>query len=524
MSLTACEKEIFNRILKEELVPATGCTEPVAIAYAAAAAKKALGCEPEVCEAELSGNIIKNARCVAVPNTGGLKGIEAAVAAGVVAGRAELALDVLSAATGREEEIRDFLEKRGVSVRPADNDLTFFIRVTVGAGSSRAKAVIEGFHTNLVLIEKDGIELFRSGAKSNPCCVADRSMLTVEKIVEFADVADLAEIREILERQIAFNSAISEEGLKGDWGANVGKVILKTFGDSPESRLKAVAAAGSDARMGGCDKPVIIVSGSGNQGITASVPVVEYARQKGADRERLLRALIVADLTTIHQKTGIGRLSAYCGAVSAGCGAAAGIAYLNGGGYSEIAHTVVNALAVCSGMICDGAKPSCAAKIAVAVEAGLLGYAMSLNGKEFLDGEGIVVKGVDNTIKNNLETIFNNFREMIKVETVVGQAVQIGGATIIPFVDVTFGFGSGSTESQGSRAGGGGGAKLEPAAVLVIKGDRVEMFSIKKDGYQASAFEKLIAMAPEIIDKMKKDKYIYIKDEDEEAPAADKEK
>lgn len=400
MSLTACEKEIFNRILKEELVPATGCTEPVAIAYAAAAAKKALGCEPEVCEAELSGNIIKNARCVAVPNTGGLKGIEAAVAAGVVAGRAELALDVLSAATGREEEIRDFLEKRGVSVRPADNDLTFFIRVTVGAGSSRAKAVIEGFHTNLVLIEKDGIELFRSGAKSNPCCVADRSMLTVEKIVEFADVADLAEIREILERQIAFNSAISEEGLKGDWGANVGKVILKTFGDSPESRLKAVAAAGSDARMGGCDKPVIIVSGSGNQGITASVPVVEYARQKAADRERLLRALIVADLTTIHQKTGIGRLSAYCGAVSAGCGAAAGIAYLNGGGYSEIAHTVVNALAVCSGMICDGAKPSCAAKIAVAVEAGLLGYAMSLNGKEFLDGEGIVVKGVDNTIKN----------------------------------------------------------------------------------------------------------------------------
>ena len=285
-------------------------------------------------------------------------------------------------------------------MRPADNDLTFFIRVTVGAGSSRAKAVIEGFHTNLVLIEKDGIELFRSGAKSNPCCVADRSMLTVEKIVEFADVADLAEIREILERQIAFNSAISEEGLKGDWGANVGKVILKTFGDSPESRLKAVAAAGSDARMGGCDKPVIIVSGSGNQGITASVPVVEYARQKGADRERLLRALIVADLTTIHQKTGIGRLSAYCGAVSAGCGAAAGIAYLNGGGYSEIAHTVVNALAVCSGMICDGAKPSCAAKIAVAVEAGLLGYAMSLNGKEFLDGEGIVVKGVDNTIKN----------------------------------------------------------------------------------------------------------------------------
>ena len=253
MSLTACEKEIFNRILKEELVPATGCTEPVAIAYAAAAAKKALGCEPEVCEAELSGNIIKNARCVAVPNTGGLKGIEAAVAAGVVAGRAELALDVLSAATGREEEIRDFLEKRGVSVRPADNDLTFFIRVTVGAGSSRAKAVIEGFHTNLVLIEKDGIELFRSGAKSNPCCVADRSMLTVEKIVEFADVADLAEIREILERQIAFNSAISEEGLKGDWGANVGKVILKTFGDSPESRLKAVAAAGSDARMGGCE-------------------------------------------------------------------------------------------------------------------------------------------------------------------------------------------------------------------------------------------------------------------------------
>lgn len=400
MSLTACEKEVFARILKEELVPATGCTEPIAIAYAAAVAKRALGKAPDSCAAEVSGNIIKNARCVAVPNTGGLKGIEAAVAAGVVAGNAELALDVLGAASGREEEIRLFLASREISVCPAAGDALFFISVTVRAGESYAKAVIEGFHTNLVLIEKDGRELFRSGGKDNACCVADRSLLTVEKIVEFADTAELEEIRESLERQIAFNSAISEEGLRGDWGANVGRIILKTFGECPEARLKAVAAAGSDARMGGCDKPVIIVSGSGNQGITASMPVVEYAKQKNADRERLLRALIVSDLTTIHQKTGIGRLSAFCGAVSAGCGAAAGIAYLDGGDFSRIAHTVVNALAICSGMICDGAKPSCAAKIAAAVDAGLLGYAMSLNGKEFLDGEGIVVKGVDNTIKN----------------------------------------------------------------------------------------------------------------------------
>lgn len=400
MSLSACEKEIFVKILKEELVPATGCTEPIAIAYAAATATKALGEVPDCCVAEVSGNIIKNAKCVTVPNTGGLKGIDSAVAAGVVAGNAELALDVLSQASGKSNEIGQFLKNREISVRPASKDVLFYISVTVSSGQSYAKAVIEGFHTNIVLIEKNGKELFRSGVKENECCIADRSLLTVQKIVEFADTIDLGEIRECLERQIAYNSAISEEGLRGDWGANVGKVILSTFGENTESRLKAVAAAGSDARMGGCDKPVIIVSGSGNQGITASMPVVEYSKIKNIERERLLRALIVADLTTIHQKTSIGRLSAFCGAVSAGCGAAAGIAYLDGGDYSCIAHTVVNALAICSGMICDGAKPSCAAKIAAAVDAGLLGYAMSFNGKEFVDGEGIVVKGVDNTIKN----------------------------------------------------------------------------------------------------------------------------
>ena len=223
----------------------------------------------------------------------------------------------------------------------------------------------------------------------------------MEEIVQFADCLDVADVEETLGRQIDYNSAISEQGLKGGWGAEVGRTIRSMYGDSLPVRARAAAAAGSDARMSGCELPVIIVSGSGNQGMTASLPVIEYAKDRGASREELLRALAVADLITIHQKTSIGRLSAFCGAVSAGSGAAAGIAYLEGGRYEVIAHTIANALAICSGMICDGAKPSCAAKIASAVDAGLVGYHMYLDGEhQFVDGEGIIHKGVENTIGN----------------------------------------------------------------------------------------------------------------------------
>lgn len=393
----------YVEILKEELIPAMGCTEPIAIALAAAKARDALGRTPERCQAEVSGNIIKNVKAVTVPNTGGLKGIEASVAAGAVAGRADLELEVLSQVTPQGiEAMREFLETREIKVIPATGDRVFYIKVTVWAEGHSACCEIVDYHTNIILIQRDEEVLFHAepteGGKPEQ---TDRSVLNVEEIVRFADCLDVADVEEVLSRQIAYNSAISAEGMTGKWGAAIGKTLRNLYGDDVAVRAKAAAAAGSDARMSGCEMPVVIVSGSGNQGMTTSLPVIEYARDMKATDEELYRALAVANLVTIHQKTGIGRLSAFCGAVSAGCGAAAGIAYLRGGRFDIIAHTIANTLAICSGMICDGAKPSCAAKIASAVDAGLMGYNMYLNGgHQFVDGEGIIQKGVENTIVN----------------------------------------------------------------------------------------------------------------------------
>ena len=394
----------FVQILREELVPAMGCTEPIAIAYGAAKAREILGRIPERILVEASGNIIKNVKSVVVPNTGGLKGIEAAAAAGAVAGDAGKILEVISEVSDAQKtEIRNYLNTHEIKVKPAPGDVVFDIILTLWSGSDTVRLRIADYHTNIVLIEKNGETLFKCGTVVSPGAASgltDRSCLSVEAIVDFAGTVDIELVRPMVERQIAYNCAIAEEGMAHNWGANIGKVLREYYGGDVKVRARAMAAAGSDARMSGCEMPVIIVSGSGNQGITASVPVVEYAKELQVDYEKMLRAVALSDLLTIHMKTGIGRLSAYCGAVSAGCAAGGAIAYLHGGGCREVSHTLVNALATISGMICDGAKPSCAAKIAAAVDAGILGYHMFRSGQQFRGGEGIVTKGVEETIAN----------------------------------------------------------------------------------------------------------------------------
>ena len=388
----------YIRILREELRPAMGCTEPIAIAYAAAKARDVLGTMPDRLLAEVSGNIVKNVKSVVIPHTGGLRGIPAAVAAGCVAGDAGAELSVLSQVTSAQAEgIAVYLEKTPIEVRCAEDAHIFDIRITAFRGDDSAYVRIADYHTNLVCIRRNGETLLERECVTREEGLTDRSCLSIAGIVEFADSVDPEAVAPILEEQISCNMAIAEEGLRNNYGANIGKTLLR-MGNDLNSKMRAWAAAASDARMNGCELPVVINSGSGNQGITASVPVIVCAREMGKSREELLRALCVSNLVTIHQKTGIGRLSAYCGAVSAGVGAGAGVAYLRGGDYEMIAHTVVNAVAVTSGIICDGAKASCAAKIASAVDAGLLGLAMYENGNQFFGGDGIVKKGVENTI------------------------------------------------------------------------------------------------------------------------------
>ena len=396
--------DAYVAILEKELVCAMGCTEPIAVAYCAALARQTLGALPERVSVAASANIIKNVKSVVVPNTGGARGIEAAAAAGVVAGNADAKLEVLAGVTGEEiATMRDFLATHEVSVSPSERPWIFDIQVRVSGDGHEALCEIAGSHTNVIHVERDGkvllSEPFEESAGENDAGT-DRGCLSIEKIVEFAGAVELDDVKQLLGRQIACNMAIAREGLEGEWGANIGSVLLSAYGDGVANRAKAWAAAGSDARMGGCELPVVINSGSGNQGLTASVPVIVYAHELGVPHEELLRALVVSNLVTIHLKTGIGRLSAYCGATSAGAGAAAGITYLYGGRADEISHTVVNAIAIDSGMVCDGAKASCAAKIASAVEAGLLGMQMQSPGKQFYGGDGIVVKGVENTIRN----------------------------------------------------------------------------------------------------------------------------
>ena len=401
------EQETYDSyvaILEEELVCAMGCTEPIAVAYCAALARQALGALPERVEVAASANIIKNVKSVVVPNTGGARGIEAAAAAGIVAGNADAKLEVLAGVTPEQiKEMDGFLATREVTVTPSERPWIFDIQVRVEVAGRTAFCEIAGSHTNVIRLERGDEVLLDNpyeNAAEGEADGTDRSCLSVEKIVQFADEVNLDDVKQVLGRQIACNTAIAQEGLHGNWGAGIGKVLLEAYGDGVANRAKAWAAAGSDARMGGCELPVVINSGSGNQGLTASVPVIVYAQELGVSHEGLLRALVVSNLITIHLKTGIGRLSAYCGATSAGAGAAAGITYLYGGRADEISHTVVNAIAIDSGMVCDGAKASCAAKIASAVEAGLLGMQMQSQGKQFYGGDGIVVKGVENTIRN----------------------------------------------------------------------------------------------------------------------------
>ncbi|MDE6373550.1 MAG: L-serine ammonia-lyase, iron-sulfur-dependent, subunit alpha [Clostridia bacterium] len=400
------DKELYNKyvsILKEELLPAMGCTEPIAIAYAAALARNALGCLPDRVEITVSGNILKNAKSVVVPSTGGLKGVISAAAAGIAAGRHDRKLEVLNGLTESDvAAVTSYISSAKFCVKSADNGCVFDIAIRVFKDGDQAFARITGHHTNVVEISKNGEKLLDKGAveENSDDGMTDRTCLNVKEIIEFADRVNLADIEEVIARQIEYNSAIAKEGLTGDYGARVGKVLLDCYGDEVHNLAKATAAAGSDARMNGCSLPVVIVSGSGNQGMTASLPIVVYAQKTNATREKLLRSVALSDLITVHLKTGIGRLSAYCGAVSAGAGAGAGVAYLNGGGFEEIAHTIVNALAITSGLICDGAKSSCAAKIASAVDAGLLGYEMYKRGSQFCGGDGILCNCVESTIDN----------------------------------------------------------------------------------------------------------------------------
>ena len=328
-------------------------------------------------------------------------------------GREEKKLEVLSQVTQEQiGEIQAMLDRLDCTVEQADNGHIFYIGVSLSGGGHTAWVEIADHHTNVTAIERDGQMLSqKAGEDWEPKQAADRNLLTVEQIVEFADCVDIEDIREVLQRQIDCNTAIAEEGLRGNYGARIGSILLQAYGDSVHNRAKAYAAAGSDGRMNGCELPVVINSGSGNQGLTASLPVIIYAQELGSSREELYRALAVSNLVTIHLKTGIGPLSAYCGATSAGCGAGAGVTYLYGGRFHEIAHTIVNALAINSGMICDGAKASCAAKIASAVEAGLLGMQMQRNGSQFYGGDGIIVKGVENTIRNVCELARDGMRE-----------------------------------------------------------------------------------------------------------------
>ena len=401
--ITRQKYQDYINVLKEELIPAMGCTEPIAIAYAGAIAREHLGCLPERVEIEVSGNIIKNVKSVIVPNTGGLRGIEVAAAAGIVAGDAAKELKVISeVSTEAVAVIHKFLESTPITVNFSDSKKIFDIMITVYGNGHSAYVRICEFHTNIVEIrEDDKYVLQKDIAVEDSLGFTDRGFMNVQEIIEFADTARIEDVKDILDLQIECNVNISEEGLAGDYGANIGKVLLKTYGtDDVKIRAKAKAAAGSDARMNGCEMPVVINSGSGNQGITASIPVIEYAKELGVSDEKRYRALLVSNLITIHLKSGIGRLSAYCGAVSAGCASGAGIAYLYGGGVDEVSHTIVNSLAITSGIICDGAKASCSAKIATAIDAGILGYNMYKEGQQFYGGDGIVSKGVENTIKN----------------------------------------------------------------------------------------------------------------------------
>lgn len=389
-------------ILKSELVPALGCTEPIAIAYAAARARQLLGEFPDSVEMKLSGNIIKNVKGVTVPNSEGLKGIDIAAVLGITGGNADKALEVLEGITPEHiQKAKELVQKGICTCSLAENVPNLYISAKVRKDGHYAEVAIAEQHTNIVKMEKDGnILLENSLQKKEEGSAVDKSRLTVKDILDFADQVKLEDIKEVIGRQIRLNTAIAQEGLDNNYGAQIGKTLMHVWGKGATTRACARAAAGSDARMGGCSMPVVINSGSGNQGITVSLPVIVYAEEWEVSKEKLYRSLVVSNLIAIHQKYYIGSLSAYCGAVSAACGAGAGITYMYGGNYHQVSLTIINTLGNVGGIVCDGAKPSCAAKIASSVDAALMAFHLSIQNKSFLPGEGIIKGDVEETIKS----------------------------------------------------------------------------------------------------------------------------
>lgn len=388
----------FLAILEEELVPAMGCTEPIALAYAAARAREVLGGKPEGILARCSGNIIKNVRCVQIPSSGGMTGIEPAVCLGAFGGDAGRRMEVLEAVTDETRaEVAAFLEKGGCVVQYLDSDIPLHFYIELLRGSEKVVVEVRYAHTNIVSIEKNGEIIFQGGSGAQSAG-ADRSKLSVEAIKTFADEVPLSKLRPLLERQIRCNMDIAYEGMSGNYGVGIGRVIRASYADGAVTRMRAYAAAASEARMAGCDMPVIINSGSGNQGIASSVPVIVYARENNIPKERLLRALAFSGLLTIHQKEYIGKLSAFCGAVSASCAAGAAVTYLAGGTLEQIKATIDNTLANIPGIICDGAKASCAAKIAASLDASMLAHHLAMAGKSYGAFDGILQEDAEETI------------------------------------------------------------------------------------------------------------------------------
>lgn len=401
----------YVNVLKHELVPALGCTEPIAVALAAAKARKLLGKEPETAEITCSGNIVKNVKGVTVPRTGGLKGIDAAAIAGFVAGDADRDLEVLETVKETDfPKMRGLLASGMCTIKLAHGVDNLYIAAVLKAGGDCAEVRISGAHSNVIYMALNGKRLEgkdESPAKAEvPQCSCGESVGFDGKsggmkgILDFVETVRIEDIRDLISGQIEMNSAISEEGLRGTYGACVGKTLLESRGNDVRTRARAKAAAGSDARMSGSPMPVVINSGSGNQGITVSIPVIEYAKETNATEEKLYRALVLANLVSIYLKSMIGKLSAFCGAVSAACGCGAGIEYLCGGGFPEIANTIKNTLGNVSGIVCDGAKPSCAAKIVSAVDAAILAHDLTSKGHVFGAGEGLVEEDLEKTMKN----------------------------------------------------------------------------------------------------------------------------
>lgn len=398
------DKKLYDnyvKILENELVPALGCTEPIAIAYAAAKAREVLGEFPDHVEMRCSGNIIKNVKGVTVPNSDGQRGIDVAAILGIVGGDASRELEVLESVKQEDIEKTRELAAAGYCTCTLQEDVAnLYIVAKVCKGSHYAEVTIINRHTYITRIVKDDVVLFEAAVSEESSNYVDKSLLNVKDILEFANTVNIDDVREVLKRQIEMNSAIADEGLMHPYGAQIGRTLLQVYGDDVKIRAKARAAAGSDARMGGCSMPVVINSGSGNQGITVSVPVIVYAKEKNIEKEKLLRGLVVSNLIAVHQKKYIGSLSAYCGVVSAACGAACGICYMLGYPYEVVCETITNTIATVGGMVCDGAKSSCAAKISTALQTALLGMKMGLHDRAFQPGEGLVEDDVEETIRS----------------------------------------------------------------------------------------------------------------------------